>query len=215
MASLAVLLLRRDATRATGAVFLTSRSSGGRRRHDHHSHHRHSYYSARLFQVAASAAPPAAALALAAASARTGEADCDDSYAAGGLPDSYAAGGLPDYWMQKQGEHAWLEEVLGEKALGWVKDENAKTVAALGNPAASPLYSRILGILTSKEKIPHVRKIGEFYYNFWVDSANPRGVLRRCTMEAYRAGHQGGAGTAWETVLDVDKLNAEEGENCK
>ena len=61
----------------------------------------------------------------------------------------------------------------------------------------------------------HVRKIGEFYYNFWVDSANPRGVLRRCTMEAYRAGHQGGAGTAWETVLDVDKLNAEEGENCK
>ena len=151
MASLAVLLLRRDAKRATGAVFLTSRSVADVADTTTTATTAIPTTGARLFQVAASAAPPAAARSRC-CQRKDREADCDDSYAAGGLPDSYAAGGLPDYWMQKQGEHAWLEEVLGEKALGWVKDENAKTVAALGNPAASPLSSRILGILTSRKR---------------------------------------------------------------
>ena len=31
-----------------------------------------------------------------------------------------------DYWMKKQGEHSYLEDVQGERALSWVKDENSK-----------------------------------------------------------------------------------------
>ena len=37
-------------------------------------------------------------------------------------------------WSKKQGEHAWLEDVEGEKALEWVKQENAATFEALGEP---------------------------------------------------------------------------------
>lgn len=110
--------------------------------------------------------------------------------------------------MDKQGEHAWLEEVLGDRALGWVKSENNKTVSALGNPEGSPLYNRVLGILTSKDKIPQIRKIGDLFYNFWQDEANPRGLIRRCTLESYRSGKPD-----WETVLDLDALGKAEGES--
>ena len=68
-------------------------------------------------------------------------------------------------------------KVMGEKALSWVKTENAATLAKLGDPAASPLYDRILSILESKEKIPYVRKIGDLYYNFWqVEAQTRKGV---------------------------------------
>ena len=63
---------------------------------------------------------------------------------------------------------------MGEKALSWVKTEDAATLAKLGDPAASPLYDRILSILESKEKIPYVRKIGDLYYNFWQVGAQTR-----------------------------------------
>lgn len=38
-------------------------------------------------------------------------------------------------------------------------------------------------------------------YNFWQDRANPRGVLRRTTLESYRTDTP-----QWETVLDIDAL---------
>lgn len=119
---------------------------------------------------------------------------------------------LPAFWLERQGEHAYLESVLGEQALRWVKEENAKTVSTLGDPTSKPLYNRLLSILTNKDKIPHVVVIGDHYYNFWQDSANPRGLLRRCSPEAYRAGRDSGS-TAWETVLDVDALGKAEGES--
>ena len=72
-----------------------------------------------------------------------------------------------------------LEEVQGERALAFAKQENAKTEEALGDPTASPTYKKILSVLESKEKIPSVSKIGEHYYNFWTSAENPRGLLRR------------------------------------
>lgn len=59
-------------------------------------------------------------------------------------------------WAEKDGEHSWLEEVEGEKALEWVKQENDIALAALGDPKSTELYTRVLSILDSKEKIPHV-----------------------------------------------------------
>ena len=112
-------------------------------------------------------------------------------------------------WEAKQGEHAWLEEVSGDAALGWAKAQNEATFAALGDPAASPTYGRILEVLESREKIPGVSKIGDFYYNFWTDEANPRGLLRRVpSLEAFRS-----EDPQWETVLDVDALGRAEGES--
>jgi len=115
---------------------------------------------------------------------------------------------LVEHWEAKQGEHAFLEDVLGERALDWVRGSNAQALERLGDPTGSPLFERIFAILTSKEKIPFLRKIGDQYYNFWTDEANPRGVWRRTSLESYRSG-----APEWETVLDVDALNRAEGES--
>jgi len=116
--------------------------------------------------------------------------------------------GVVDYWLGKQSEHAFLEEVHGESAIEWVKKRNESCIGAIGEPSESPMYGKVLSILDSKDKIPHVRKIGDHFYNFWQDAANKRGLWRRTSMESYASGS-----TEWETVLDVDALCAEEGES--
>jgi len=102
---------------------------------------------------------------------------------------------------------AWLEDVQGEKALGWVKQQNAKTTAILeARPEYKPVFARTLEILDSKEKIPSPELRGETVYNFWRDDAHERGIWRRTSLASYRT-----ASPQWETVLDVDALAKAEG----
>lgn len=105
--------------------------------------------------------------------------------------------------------YLWLEDVTGERALVWVREQNAKAEAEL---AATPEFKRleadIRAILDSDEKIPAVEKIGPYYYNFWKDRNHERGLWRRTTLEEYRKPNP-----KWETVLDLDALNKAEGEN--
>ncbi len=105
--------------------------------------------------------------------------------------------------------HLWLEDVGGDKALDWVRARNAESTKLLasGDDFAA-LQARILGILDSNAKIPYVGKHGEHFYNLWQDQKNPRGVWRRTTLAEYRKENP-----AWETVLDVDALGKQEGEN--
>ncbi|MFM9025278.1 MAG: prolyl oligopeptidase family serine peptidase [Planctomycetaceae bacterium] len=105
--------------------------------------------------------------------------------------------------------YLWLEDVTGEKPLQWVKERNAESLATLAeSPGFQALEQRLLSILDSRDKIPLVAKIGDRYYNFWRDAANPKGVWRRATLEEYRKPEP-----AWETVLDVDALATAEKEN--
>ena len=76
---------------------------------------------------------------------------------------------LSAYWEKRDGENVFLEEVLGSEALQWVKDKNDKCLSSLGDPTQNPLYDPVLSILESKDKIPQLRKIGSYYYNFWTD----------------------------------------------
>jgi len=105
--------------------------------------------------------------------------------------------------------YLWLEDVTGEKALGWVKEQNGQSTAEL-TPSLlfKELNERFLKILDSKEKIPFIAKRGELYYNFWRDEKNKRGLIRRTTLEEYRKPEP-----KWETVLDLDALAAAEKEN--
>jgi len=109
----------------------------------------------------------------------------------------------------KDDPYSWLEEVTGKKALDFVEAQNAVTLKELqSEPEYSQTQSQVLAILNSHDRIPFVRKMGEFYYNFWQDAANPRGLWRRTTLDEYRK-----AKPAWETVIDVDALAKEEHEN--
>ena len=109
-------------------------------------------------------------------------------------------GGGPDDPYQ------WLEEVLGEQPLAWVKERNAESVGELtGSERFRSLDHRILEILDSDARIPYVQKIGRYYYNFWRDATNPRGLWRRTTLDEYKK-----AKPSWEIVLDLDALAKEE-----
>ena len=102
----------------------------------------------------------------------------------------------------------WLEEVSGDKPLEWAKARNAESAKVLVTPEEAALEKRILDILDSKERIPNVQKLGPWYYNFWRDAKNPRGLWRRTTLDEYRKPEP-----AWETVLDLDALGVAEKEN--
>ena len=82
---------------------------------------------------------------------------------------------IRDYWRTKDGEHQYLEEITGAQAMDWVLKENDNAFKRLGNPEESKLYTQVLSVLDSKDKIPYVSKIGDLFYNFWTDADNPRG----------------------------------------
>ena len=105
--------------------------------------------------------------------------------------------------------YQWLEEVSGEQALDWVKARNAQAEARLAtSPAFAQTETAIREVLDSDARIPGVYKMGGYYYNFWKDKNNARGIWRRTTLAEYRK-----AEPAWETLLDLDALNKAEGEN--
>src|SRR5690606_12898689 len=117
------------------------------------------------------------------------------------------AGCAPGQPSAEADPHAWLEEVEGERALDWVRTRNAVTQSELAeNEEFRRMKADILAILDSDAKIPGVEKIGAHYYNFWKDSDHERGLWRRTSLQEYRK-----ARPQWETVLDLDALNAVEG----
>jgi prolyl oligopeptidase len=103
--------------------------------------------------------------------------------------------------------YLWLEEVTGERALAWVRERNAETVADLAvGERFEAMRSGIRQVLDSAEKLPGLHWRGEHLYNFWQDEAHPRGLWRRTTVDGVRT-------DTWEVLLDVDALGAAEGEN--
>jgi prolyl oligopeptidase len=101
----------------------------------------------------------------------------------------------------------WLEDVEGERALAWVEDRNAVTMAELqAHPWFAGLQQDILRILTSQDRIPYPSTRGDVVYNFWTDAEHERGIYRRTSIASYLSGSP-----AWETVLDIDALAKAEG----
>ncbi len=105
--------------------------------------------------------------------------------------------------------HLWLEEVTGEQALGWVRERNAETIEELtGTESFGALEREIREVLDADDRIPYVRRRGEYLYNFWQDATHPRGLWRRTTPAEYRKTEPD-----WDVLLDVDALAEREGEN--
>ncbi|MEZ5681906.1 MAG: prolyl oligopeptidase family serine peptidase [Erythrobacter sp.] len=101
----------------------------------------------------------------------------------------------------------WLEEARSDEALTWVKAENERTLGMLTkDPRFAQLKADALAIYDSEDKIPFVSIRPDGLYNFWQDKQNPRGLVRRTTLDSYRSD-----APVWETVLDVDALAKAEG----
>jgi len=102
-----------------------------------------------------------------------------------------AAGGEPkpssspsEAAPQVDDPYLWLEDVTGERALTWVRAQNAISTKELeASPDFEPIRKRLLTILDSRERIPYVSKHGPWCYNFWRDEKNVRGLWRRTRRE--------------------------------
>jgi prolyl oligopeptidase len=105
--------------------------------------------------------------------------------------------------------HLWLEEVEGEKALDWVRAQNAESLAVLeADSRFQPMLAEAKEILNSTARIPDGEIHNGHVYNFWQDAEHVRGLWRRASVKSYKAGSP-----TWETVIDYDKLAADEGRN--
>jgi len=105
--------------------------------------------------------------------------------------------------------YLWLEEVEGDRALNWVKQQNQRTLADLqANPIYSELNEKALEVVNSSERIPYGTIRNGYVYNFWQDATNIRGLWRRATLASYAT-----EAPQWETILDFDQLAENEGKN--
>ncbi|OYX47622.1 MAG: S9 family peptidase [Alphaproteobacteria bacterium 32-64-14] len=106
-------------------------------------------------------------------------------------------------------EFLWLEDVWGERAIAWVKQQNAKTEAVFkADPRYEPFRQEALAILTAQDRTPTPAFRAEGIDNFWQDANNVRGVWRHTTLDSYRSG-----APQWQTVLDIDALSKAENAN--
>ncbi|HEV7985627.1 MAG TPA: prolyl oligopeptidase family serine peptidase [Steroidobacteraceae bacterium] len=105
--------------------------------------------------------------------------------------------------------YVWLEEASSDRAIDWVKAENAKTVAVLeGDARYADIHAKALAIASARDRIPEPGFRAGRLYNFWQDAEHARGIWRSATLEQYRrdAPH-------WQNVLDLDALATQEHAN--
>jgi prolyl oligopeptidase len=103
----------------------------------------------------------------------------------------------------------WLEQVDGERAMAWVRAEDAKTATVLEQDARyAGLFKDALEIAEAKDRIPDPQLIGGRILNRWQDADHVRGIWRRTSLADYRK-----SAPAWTTILDLDALAAAEKAN--
>ncbi len=105
--------------------------------------------------------------------------------------------------------YLWLEDVHGEKSMEWVKVQNARSTASLrADPDYERDYEAILKVMDAVDRIPYGDLDHEWVFNFWQDAQHPKGIWRRTRITDYAQ-----AAPAWELLLDLDRLAAQEHEN--
>jgi prolyl oligopeptidase len=119
----------------------------------------------------------------------------------------FLAAALPAGAQAPDDPFVWLEDVQGARAMTWVEEHNAATLAQLSSePVYRPIYDRVLAIFNSTDRIAFPAIMGDHLYNFWQDDHHKRGIWRRTNWEGYLSSAQ-----VWEVVLDIDALAAAEG----
>jgi prolyl oligopeptidase len=135
--------------------------------------------------VAGSASAQGASPAASAASASTGTSAGDDPY-------------------------LWLEKVDSPEAMDWVRAENRKSLSVLeSDPRFQTFNEQALAIAQTRDRIPFAHQVDGGLWNFWQDADHVRGIWRVTSPGSYDAG----GAPAWRTVLDLDKVAADEHAN--
>jgi prolyl oligopeptidase len=111
--------------------------------------------------------------------------------------------------MTSDDPYLWLEEVEGERALNWVREQNARSLAVLeGDPRYAQLHADAIALANTRDRLPLGEVREGYLYNFWQDETHVRGIWRRSPLADYARGTP-----RWETLLDVDALATAENAN--
>ena len=103
----------------------------------------------------------------------------------------------------------WLEEIEGERAIAWVREQNVQSLARLeGDPRYPQLHADALALANSRDRLALGAVREGYLYNFWQDETHVRGLWRRSPLAEYARG-----APQWQTLLDVDALARAEGAN--
>ncbi|HRO03874.1 MAG TPA: S9 family peptidase, partial [Terricaulis sp.] len=115
----------------------------------------------------------------------------------------------PETQSMREDPYLWLEEIEGERALAWVREQNARSLAVLeADPRFAQLHTDALAIANNRDRLPLGGVEGGYYYNFWQDETHVRGIWRRASITSFTSG-----APQWQTMLDVDALAAAESAN--
>lgn len=110
---------------------------------------------------------------------------------------------------QTNEDHLYLEEVLGERALGEVQSWNERTLNRLtSDPRFAKMETDALEILNSKDKIAYISYRNGEAHNFWQDENHVRGLWRKTNLDSYLSDNP-----QWETIIDFDALAKAEDKN--
>ncbi|WP_337014212.1 prolyl oligopeptidase family serine peptidase [Pantoea sp. AS142] len=100
-----------------------------------------------------------------------------------------------------------LESPQNAAALKWVEKQNQRIRERFtGDEQFRQIQKTILLSLNDKSNIPWGEHYHDRVYNFWQDEYHPRGIWRRTPEADYLTEEP-----EWETVLDIDRLNEQEG----
>jgi prolyl oligopeptidase len=105
-----------------------------------------------------------------------------------------------------QDKYLWLEDVLAEQSLDFVKSINAESVKKLkGHPKFAEIEACALKFFGTKDKIPYINLDEDLVYNHWTDDLNPQGILRRTSIVEFL-----NQSPKWEVIIDLDLLSKNE-----
>ena len=104
--------------------------------------------------------------------------------------------------------YLWLEEIEGQAATAFADRQSKATLEKFGTAGFAADRDTLAAIYDRPDNIPFVRRRGGFLYNLWKDANSPRGIWRRTTLDEFRKPDPN-----WETLLDIDKLAADENED--
>ena len=93
--------------------------------------------------------------------------------------------------------------------MEWVRTQNARSMAVLRvDPDYQKDYESILKVMDAVDRIPYGDLDHQWVFNFWQDAQHPKGIWRRTSTADYA-----NPAPAWEVLLDLDRLAADEQEN--
>src|SRR6195952_1782100 len=104
--------------------------------------------------------------------------------------------------------YLWLEEIEGQRATAFADQQSKATLEKFGTAGFAADRDTLAATYDRPDKIPFVRRRGGFLYTLGKDANSPRGIWRRTTLDEFRK-----PDPSWETLLDIDKLAADENED--